>query len=156
MAGNSFGQPDDLYELDPHVYYEGAKRWFTLFYNSTTGKFINYFEKLIQSEKRISLRFPQDISDGSYSTAYASGVTPQDLVMPLAPSNDFLRDNHHGPAAQVSTTANSSIRGDFDIWGCKPEIVVHRQCAWKISHMPSLQDVSPSEYVFISKSESDH
>ena len=67
---------DNDFECERPIYHEGAKRWFTLFYNSATNKFIDYFERLIKTEKRVSLRFPQDIQDGSYSTAFASGVIP--------------------------------------------------------------------------------
>jgi hypothetical protein len=74
---------EDAFQCKRAVYNEGAKRWFTLFYNSATNKFIEYFEKLILSEHRSQLRFPADILDGSYSTAFASGITPQDLVVPL-------------------------------------------------------------------------
>ena len=35
-------------------------------------------------------------------------------------------------------------------------MAVHRQTKWKISHMPSLQDVSDTEYLFLSKSEEEH
>ena len=52
---------DNDFECERSVYQEGAKRWFTLFYNSATNKFIDYFERLIKTEKRVSLRFPEDI-----------------------------------------------------------------------------------------------
>ncbi len=52
---------DNDFECERPVYQEGAKRWFTLFYNSATNKFIDYFERLIKTEKRVSLRFPEDI-----------------------------------------------------------------------------------------------
>ena len=83
---------EDEFQCEKHVYKEGAKRWFTLFHNSATPKFIDYFDRLIATEKRISLNLPQDIHDGSYSTAFASGITPQDLVMPLAPGV-YLNNN---------------------------------------------------------------
>ena len=67
---------EDNFQLEKEVYDEGAKRWFTLFYNSSTPKFIDYFDRLISTERRLSLHFPADIHDGSYSTAFASGVTP--------------------------------------------------------------------------------
>ena len=105
------------------------------------------------SERRISLRFPHDITDGSYSTAYASGIIPQDLIVPLV-KNVFLQ----GPPLNgaYSAIARHTLRNEFDVWGTSPEIVVHRRCAWKISHMPSLQDVNATEYVLISKSETEN
>lgn len=48
------------------------------------------------------------------------------------------------------------MRREFEIWQGQPEVVVHRQTKWKISHMPSLHDVSPTEYLFISKSSEEH
>ena len=52
------GGLEDTFELEKDVYEEGAKRWFTLFYNSSTTTFIDYFEKLIVNERRKSLVFP--------------------------------------------------------------------------------------------------
>ena len=52
---------EDEFQCDRQVYEEGAKRWFTMFYNSATPKFIDYFERLIAIERRVALRFPQDI-----------------------------------------------------------------------------------------------
>lgn len=142
---------DDAFSLDRAEYFEGAKRWFNLFYNSATSKFINYFEQLIETEKRLSLRLPEDIQDGSYSTAFASGVTPQDLIVPLAP-NSVVNDNK-----ALVASAKATLKPEFDIWAAQPEIAVHRKCLWKISHMPSLQDISASEYCLITKSEgADH
>ena len=49
---------EDSFECERQAYSEGAKRWFTLFYNSATNKFIEYFDKLIKLERRVSLKFP--------------------------------------------------------------------------------------------------
>ena len=38
---------EDQFECEKAVYHKGAHRWFTLFYNSATNKFIEYFERLI-------------------------------------------------------------------------------------------------------------
>ena len=43
---------EDTFECERPVYKEGAKRWFNLFYNSATDKFIEYFERLITIERR--------------------------------------------------------------------------------------------------------
>ena len=49
---------EDSFQLEKPVYQEGAARWFNLFYNSATPKFIDYFERLISVERRVSLNFP--------------------------------------------------------------------------------------------------
>lgn len=49
---------DEDIQLEKSVYLAGAERWFTLFYNSSTPKFVDYFEKLIAFERRTSLQFP--------------------------------------------------------------------------------------------------
>lgn len=36
--------------FDAETYSQGIKRWFAMFYNSSTEKFINYFTRLIQTE----------------------------------------------------------------------------------------------------------
>ena len=101
----------------------------------------------------MSLNFPQDIHDGSYSTAFASGITPQDLIVPLAPSV-YLQDG--GNVRALGQRATGTLKNDFEVFEAQPEIIIHRQTRWKISHMPSLQDVSASEYMLISKSEIDN
>lgn len=45
--------------FDVDVYKQGIKRWFAMFYNSSTEKFINYFQRLILTESQIV--FPNDI-----------------------------------------------------------------------------------------------
>ena len=73
----------DNFECVPEVYDAGIKRWFGLFYNNQTEKFISFFEKLITLEDRQALDFPADIQEGSYSTAFGSGVTPSGLIVPV-------------------------------------------------------------------------
>ena len=77
---------EDEFQCASAEYQQGAKRWFTMFYNSMTSKFIEYFQKLITSEQRTQLYFPRDITKGSYSTAFASGIVPQDLIVPIKDS----------------------------------------------------------------------
>ena len=74
---------EDTFECVPEVYAEGIKRWFAMFYNNQTEKFIFFFEKLIQLEGRQQLNFPADIQEGSYSTAFGSGATPTPLIVPV-------------------------------------------------------------------------
>ena len=76
-------------------------------------------------------------------------------MVPLAP-NVFLNVDANQTQIALGHEAPSTLKRDFHVWEAQPEIVVHRQTRWKISHMPSLQDVSPSEYMLISKSAEDH
>ena len=64
-------------------------------------------------ERRVSLNFPQDIHDGSYSTAFASGVTPQDLIVPLAPSV-YLQDG--GNVRALGQRATGTLKNDFEVF----------------------------------------
>ena len=73
----------DNFECTEEIYDAGIKRWFGLFYNNQTEKFISFFEKLISLEDRQTLNFPTDIQEGSYSTAFGSGVTPTTLILPV-------------------------------------------------------------------------
>jgi len=45
--------------FDAETYKKGIKRWFAMFYNSNTEKFITYFKRLMKTESRIV--FPNDI-----------------------------------------------------------------------------------------------
>ena len=51
----------DTFECEKSLFLQGATRWFTLFYNNATNKFISYFERLISIENRQSLTLPHDI-----------------------------------------------------------------------------------------------
>ena len=102
----------------------------------------------------MTLQFPQDILDGSYSTAFASKVTPDEIVIPVrsSPQNAESLES----TLNLHNNSKSTLRREFQIWESTPEIVVHRQTRWKISHMPSLQSISAKEYMIVSKSELDH
>ena len=68
--------------FDAEIYKSGIKRWFSLFHNSNTEKFISYFTRLVQNEKLIV--FPNDIQLGGFSTAFGAGVEPDRVVMNLS------------------------------------------------------------------------
>ena len=52
---------EDTFECSEEVYDAGIQRWFGLFYNNQTEKFISFFDKLITLEDRQALEFPADI-----------------------------------------------------------------------------------------------
>lgn len=68
--------------FDAEIYRLGIKRWFSMFHNSSTEKFISYFSQLIQNEKLIVL--PDDIQMGGFSTAFGAGVEPDRIVLNLS------------------------------------------------------------------------
>lgn len=68
--------------IDAQVYKSGIRRWFSLFHNSNTEKFIAYFTRLIKNEKLIVL--PNDIQLGGFSTAFGAGIEPDRIVMNLS------------------------------------------------------------------------
>jgi len=107
-------------QFDAEVYKQGIKRWFSLFHNSNTEKFISYFSRLIQNEKLIV--FPNDIQLGGFSTAFGAGVEPDRLLFNLS-GNSQLKYN---------------FKKHFDIWEDKPTTIVSRQIKWHFSHLPSL------------------
>ena len=53
-------------------------------------------------------------------------------------------------------TTKRSFKSKLDLWEIEAEIIVKRSTKWKISHMPSLQDISDSEYMMVTKDENDH
>jgi len=122
-------------------------KWFTLFYNNTTEKFTSYFDKFLKFAEQQILVFPADIQEGGYSTAFGGGVTPDQVIIDL-------RSEQEVKSARIGVS--STFKNELNIWEERPRVVVHRLMKWRISHLPSLQLVSPKEYMFITKSEEDH
>ena len=127
-----------------------------MFYNNQTEKFINFFDKLIKLEGRQQLNFPADIQEGSYSTAYGSGATPTPLIVPVFQDTELETSRKVKPLLNAQLKSNNVFKKSFDIWQTKADIIVKRTTKWKISHMPSLQDINADEYMLITKDEANH
>ncbi len=106
--------------FDAEIYQAGIRRWFALFYNSSTEKFISYFTRLLQTESQIVI--PNDIQLGGFSTAFGASVDPDRIVISL----------------QKGQQTRSNFKKVFDIWEERPQVIVERKTKWHISHLPSL------------------
>ena len=45
---DGFESKDSMFDVE--IYKQGIKRWFAMFYNSSTEKFISYFTRLLETE----------------------------------------------------------------------------------------------------------
>jgi hypothetical protein len=48
MERDGLESKDSVFDIE--TYRQGIRRWFALFYNSSTEKFINYFNRLAEQE----------------------------------------------------------------------------------------------------------
>ena len=70
-------EPEETKELlepicDMDMYKKGLQRWFALFYNSSTDKFISYFQRLLMVDSCIV--FPDEIILAGFSSAFGAGI----------------------------------------------------------------------------------
>lgn len=82
MGMDQEGEESKESHVDADVYKAGIRRWFSLFHNSNTEKFIAYFTRLLEHEKLIVL--PNDIQLGGFSTAFGAGIDPDRVVLNLS------------------------------------------------------------------------
>jgi len=62
-------------------YKRGIKRWFAMFYNSNTDKFISYLRMLMTRRRTICL--PDEFMVGGFSTVFGAGIKPDKLIMEI-------------------------------------------------------------------------
>ena len=102
-------EPEETKELlepicDMDMYKKGLQRWFALFYNSSTDKFISYFQRLLMVDSCIV--FPDEIILAGFSSAFGAGIQPDKIVLRL--KGELL----------------SNFKRTFDIWDEKPKNIV--------------------------------
>lgn len=85
----------------PADYKKGIKRWFAMFYNSNTDKFIEYLRMLMSRKKTIVL--PDEFMVGGFSTVFGAGIKPDKIVL------EFNNED-----------AGQNFKTSFDIWDSKP------------------------------------
>ena len=83
VIANELGEPPSL--CSPEVYKAGLRRWFGLFHNSCSEKFIQYMTRLLARDHTII--FPDDLMLGGFSTAFGAGVKPDKIVLRLDPNH---------------------------------------------------------------------
>lgn len=65
----------------PVDYKKGMKRWFAMFYNSNTDKFITYLRLLMAKKSTICL--PDEFMVGGFSTVFGAGIKPDKIVLEM-------------------------------------------------------------------------
>ena len=76
--------------------------------------------------------------------------------MPVTQDTEAETSKKVRPLVNPQLKDSNVFKKSFDIWQVQADIIVRRTTKWKISRMPSLQDINADEYMLITKDEARH